>query len=87
MDRISDSGSDDWGSTPHGDTKQLKIFKCPQNPLILLRLLNLSDYTYSANVSMTICAVFLYFKYSDRNRYAVVILPEEDRERKAHGPV
>lgn len=21
MDRISDSGSDDWGSTPHGRTK------------------------------------------------------------------
>lgn len=22
MDRISDSGSDDWGSTPHGRTKK-----------------------------------------------------------------
>ena len=25
MDRISDSGSDDWGSTPHGDTKAAYI--------------------------------------------------------------
>ena len=23
MDRISDSGSDDWGSTPHGDTQTI----------------------------------------------------------------
>ncbi len=24
MDRILDSGSNDWGSTPHGDTKQIR---------------------------------------------------------------
>ena len=34
MDRISDSGSDDWGSTPHGRTKSrtaimaVRLFLC-----------------------------------------------------------
>lgn len=31
MDRILDSGSNDWGSTPHGDTRRLNRppFLCP----------------------------------------------------------
>ena len=31
MDRILDSGSNDWGSTPHGDTKFLKHKEAASN--------------------------------------------------------
>ncbi len=50
MDRISDSGSDDWGSTPHGDTiKIANILACRMLailfiPLCLHRVCKLKSY-------------------------------------------
>ena len=36
MDRISDSGSDDWGSTPYGDTKQRHDIASQYHAVVLL---------------------------------------------------
>ena len=37
MDRISDSGSDDYGSTPYGDTLKLGVAKCKfATPILIL---------------------------------------------------
>lgn len=47
MDRILDSGSNDWGSTPHGDTIRQKLH---YNEFLPFYLNQLQEYRYIQDI-------------------------------------
>lgn len=64
MDRISDSGSDDWGSTPHGRTMIIKTKATDK----LIRRLELLCWYYTKYLSDAI-AVYLIFPRARLRKY------------------